>query len=75
MTATATTMVKNIWQSYFNVPGQKKEGEEGEGAPAEEAPAAKVGWGWGCGWEPWQATRAAAWLGLEGDHASWVCIC
>ncbi len=41
MTATATTMVKAIWQSYFNVSGQK-EGEEGT-APAEVAPAAKVG--------------------------------
>ena len=45
MTATATTMVKAIWQSYFNVAGQAKD-VEGEGPAAElavEAPAARVG--------------------------------
>ena len=55
MTATATTMVKSIWQAYFKP--AKAEAEEGE--------AAKVrGWilcmVWVCGWGAAQGPRAGA---------------
>lgn len=65
MTATATAMVKAIWQSYFNVPDPKAAAAAAEGAeaaPAEEAPA-KVGCLWLAGLPaclPWHSSHCAS---------------
>lgn len=45
MTATATVMVKNVWQAYFR--GAKPEGEGEEGGAEGEAAKVGGGVGWG----------------------------